>query len=79
MSPKSVGVAMSGGVDSTASALILSRDHHVRGFFMDLGQPDVDITKSRVQNLARGCNTTECSSLEEACASQSDVTCHFVN
>ena len=52
MSPKSVGVAMSGGVDSTASALILSRDHHVRGFFMDLGQPDVDITKSRVQNLA---------------------------
>ena len=34
-----IGVAMSGGVDSTAAALITSEQHQIHGFLMDIGQP----------------------------------------
>lgn len=43
---------MSGGVDSTASALLL-RDHSmVEGFFMHLDQPNFDAQKERAQTIA---------------------------
>ena len=48
-----VGIAMSGGVDSTAAALILKKNHQVHGFFMDLGQPDFAFQKSRVETIAK--------------------------
>lgn len=43
---------MSGGVDSTACALILRDTHDVRGFFMQLDQPDLSRQKNRVQKIA---------------------------
>ncbi len=43
---------MSGGVDSTASALILRQHHHVKGFFMRLAQPDFTTQKERVEEIA---------------------------
>jgi len=52
MKRKKVGVAMSGGVDSTSCALLLLEKYDVSGFFMRLAQPDFDKQKSRVQDLA---------------------------
>ena len=43
---------MSGGVDSTASALLLSRDYRVRGFLMDIGQPGFGDQEKQVQDIA---------------------------
>ncbi len=43
---------MSGGVDSTASALLLKNTYTVQGFFMDLAQPDFQEQQTRVQHLA---------------------------
>ncbi len=43
---------MSGGVDSTAAALILKGSFAVEGFFMDLAQPDFEEQKNRVEHLA---------------------------
>lgn len=49
------GVAMSGGVDSTATALILKEKYgaeNLRGFFMRLAQPDFEQQLARVQEVA---------------------------
>ncbi len=43
---------MSGGVDSTAAALLLREQAEVRGFFMRLAQPDFQRQKERVSRLA---------------------------
>ncbi len=52
MSREPVGIAMSGGVDSTATALLLKEKFELRGFFMDLDQPDFPQQKDRVEYLA---------------------------
>jgi tRNA-specific 2-thiouridylase len=43
---------MSGGVDSTACAIMLQKDHPVQGFFMRLAQPDYTAQLERVQAIA---------------------------
>lgn len=43
---------MSGGVDSTACALLLREEYHIKGFFMQLAQPDFQAQKKRVESLA---------------------------
>ncbi len=43
---------MSGGVDSTACALLLRREHRLRGFFMRLAQPDYFEQEARVRAVA---------------------------
>lgn len=43
---------MSGGVDSTATALILRDSSSVEGFFMRLAQPDFESQLARVERLA---------------------------
>lgn len=43
---------MSGGVDSTASALMLREKADITGFFMNIGQPDFDNQKTRVVEIA---------------------------
>ncbi len=43
---------MSGGVDSTSCALMLKEQADVTGFFMQLAQPDIDLQKKRVQEVA---------------------------
>ena len=47
-----IGIAMSGGVDSTAAALILKQQYDITGFFMNIGQPDFRRQADRVKNLA---------------------------
>ncbi len=44
---------MSGGVDSTASALLLKEEFEISGFFMNLDQPDFESQKSRVEAIAK--------------------------
>ncbi len=49
----SIGVAMSGGVDSSVTATLLKNmGHEVRGFFMALAQPDLDQQVERVTKVA---------------------------
>ncbi len=43
---------MSGGVDSTACALLLQQNHDVHGFFMRLAGPDLDEKEQRVRAVA---------------------------
>ena len=43
---------MSGGVDSTATALFLKSNYEIKGFFMRLAQPDLQSQEARVQLLA---------------------------
>ena len=43
---------MSGGVDSTATALLLRENTEVEGFFMRLAQPNFEQQLARVENLA---------------------------
>jgi tRNA-uridine 2-sulfurtransferase len=53
---RKIGIAMSGGVDSTACALLLQKKHQVQGFFMQLAQPDLAEQLQRVQKIADQCN-----------------------
>lgn len=43
---------MSGGVDSTASALLLQQQYDVHGFFMKLAQPNLAELEDRVRTIA---------------------------
>jgi tRNA-specific 2-thiouridylase len=53
ISPCTVGVAMSGGVDSTvAAAILLEQDFSVHGFFMQLPLPGLDEQIRKVQKVA---------------------------
>ncbi len=47
-----IGIAMSGGVDSTACALLLRDSYRVEGFFMRLAQPNFTEQHARVTTLA---------------------------
>lgn len=43
---------MSGGVDSTACALLLRNKYDIKGFFMQLAQPDIERQQEQVQSIA---------------------------
>ncbi len=53
MRKKQIGIALSGGVDSTASALLLREHYQVKGFFMQLAQPNFAAQKAQVEKIAR--------------------------
>jgi tRNA-specific 2-thiouridylase len=50
---KKIGIALSGGVDSTACALLLREQYEVKGFFMQLAQPNFAAQKTRVETIAK--------------------------
>ncbi len=52
MKEKQIGIALSGGVDSTACALLLREHYKVKGFFMKLAQPNFAAQKFRVETIA---------------------------
>ncbi len=52
MKDKRIGIAMSGGVDSTACALLLREHYDIQGFFMRLAQPNLESQRSRVESIA---------------------------
>lgn len=52
MKKSQIGIAMSGGVDSTACALLLQEHHDVQGFFMRLPGPDLEAKEQRVRAVA---------------------------
>lgn len=51
-----IGIAMSGGVDSTACALLLREEYQVHGFFMQLAQPKLSEQLLRVKKVAEKCS-----------------------
>lgn len=53
MNESPIGIALSGGVDSTAAALLLGREHRVRGFLMNIGQPGFDRQQDLAETIAR--------------------------
>lgn len=53
MKERQIGIALSGGVDSTACALLLREHYQVKGFFMQLAQPNFAIQKARVEAVAK--------------------------
>ncbi len=53
MKEKQIGIALSGGVDSTACALLLREHYQVKGFFMQLAQPNFQAQKVRVETVAK--------------------------
>jgi len=55
MEKQKIGIAMSGGVDSTACALILQKTYEIHGFFMQLAQPDFAGQLKRVKRIAAKC------------------------
>lgn len=52
MKKRQIGIAMSGGVDSTACALLLQQQHDVHGFFMRLAGPDPEGQEQKVRAIA---------------------------
>ena len=52
MKKTKIGIAMSGGVDSTATALLMQQKAEVCGFFMKLEQPNYDDQVERVSSIA---------------------------
>lgn len=50
-----IGIAMSGGVDSTACALKLRDKYQIHGFFMQLHQADLQEQLQRVRDIAKRC------------------------
>ena len=52
MKKRQIGIAMSGGVDSTACALQLQQHHDVHGFFMRLAGPDPDAQEQKARSIA---------------------------
>ena len=53
MTKEAVGVALSGGVDSTMAAhILLEQGHAVVGFFMELAQPNLNKDRKRAQAIA---------------------------
>lgn len=53
MKERQIGIALSGGVDSTACALLLREQYQVKGFFMQLAQPNFAAQKARVESIAK--------------------------
>ncbi|MGW8193631.1 MAG: tRNA 2-thiouridine(34) synthase MnmA [Desulforhopalus sp.] len=51
MKIRQIGVAMSGGVDSTACALLLREHYRVKGFFMQLAQPNFSEQRRRLEGI----------------------------
>lgn len=56
MEKQQIGIAMSGGVDSTACVLLLRKKYQLHGFFMQLAQPDFPLQLQRVQAIAEKCD-----------------------
>lgn len=52
MKDRRIGIAMSGGVDSTACAILLREHYQIEGFFMQLAQPNFQDQKERVTSIA---------------------------
>ncbi len=51
MHNKTLGIALSGGVDSTAAALMLRESYQLKGYFMKLCQPDYNEQLEKVRHL----------------------------
>jgi tRNA-specific 2-thiouridylase len=50
---KQIGIALSGGVDSTACALLLREHYQLKGFFMQLAQPNYAVQRAQVEAVAK--------------------------
>ena len=53
MQKQHIGIAMSGGVDSTVAAILLQEHYQVHGFFMTLAQPDLAAQQQRAAAIAK--------------------------